>query len=41
MMHVDSICPIELEIQDTTVTEMTASYLDTRLEIDSNGGLRT
>ena len=38
---VDSIYPIELEIKDTTDTDMSASYLDLKLEIDSEGRLRT
>jgi hypothetical protein len=32
---VDCIYPIELEIKDTTDTDMSASYLDLHLEIDS------
>jgi hypothetical protein len=32
---------IELEIKDTTDTDMSASYLDLHLEIDSEGRLRT
>jgi hypothetical protein len=36
---VDRISPIELEIKDTT--DMSASYLDLHLEIDSEGRLRT
>ena len=32
---------IELEIKDTTDTDRSASYLDLRLEIDSEGRLRT
>jgi hypothetical protein len=32
---VNRIYPNELEIKDTTDTEMYASYLDLRLEIDS------
>ena len=35
------ICPIELEIKDTTDTDMSASYLDLHLEIDSEWWLRT
>jgi hypothetical protein len=38
---VDSIYPIELQIKDTTDTDMSASYLDLHLEIDSEGWLRT
>jgi len=38
---VDRIYPIELEIKDTTDTDMFASYLDLHLEIDSEGRLRT
>jgi hypothetical protein len=34
---VDSIYPIELEVKDTTDTDMSASYLDLHLEIDSEG----
>jgi len=37
----DHIHPIELEIKDTTDTDMTASYLDLDLETDSEGWLRT
>ena len=33
--------PIELEIKDTTDTDMSASYFDLHLEIDSEGLLRT
>jgi hypothetical protein len=36
---VDCIYPIELEIKDTTDTDMTASYLD--LDLESEGWLRT
>ena len=36
---VHCIYPIELEIKDTT--DMSASYLDLHLEIDSEGRLRT
>ena len=32
---VDRIYPIELEVKDTKVTEMSASYLDPHLKIDS------
>ena len=35
------IYPIELEIKDTTDTDMVASYLDLCLEIDSEGWIRT
>ena len=35
------IYSIELEIIDTTDTDMSASYLDLRLEIDSEGRLKT
>ena len=38
---VDRIYPIELEIKDTTDTDMSASYLDRHLEIDSEVRLRT
>jgi hypothetical protein len=38
---VDCIYPIELEIKDTTDKDMSASYLDLYLEIDSEGRLRT
>ena len=38
---VNRIYPIELEIKDTTDTDMSASYLDLHLEIDSEGRLRT
>jgi hypothetical protein len=38
---VDRIYPIELEIKDTTYTDISASYLDLHLEIDSEGWLRT
>ena len=38
---VDHICPIEVEIKDTTYTDRSASYLDLHLEIDSEGRLRT
>jgi hypothetical protein len=38
---VDRIYPIELEIKDTTATDMSASYLDIHIEIDSEGWLRT
>ena len=34
---VDSIYPIELEVKDTTDTDISASYLDLHLEIDSEG----
>ena len=34
---VDLIYPIELDIKDTTDTDMSASYLELRLEIDSEG----
>jgi len=33
--------PIELEIKDTTDTDISASYLDLHLDIDSGGRLRT
>jgi hypothetical protein len=33
--------PIELEIKDNTDTDMSASYFDLHLEIDSEGLLRT
>ena len=35
---VDHIYHIELEIKDTTDTDMSASYLDHHLEIDGEGG---
>ena len=38
---VDRIYPIELEIKDTTDTDMSASYLGLHLEIDIEGRLRT
>ena len=38
---VDSIFPIELEIKDTTNTDISASYLDQHLEIYSEGRLMT
>jgi hypothetical protein len=38
---VDRIYSIELEIKDTTDTDMSASYLDIHLEIDNEGRLRT
>ena len=38
---VDRIYSIELEIEDTTDTDRSASYLDLHLEIDSEGRLRT
>ena len=38
---VDCIYPIELEIQDTTDTDRSASYLNLQLEIYSDGRLRT
>ena len=38
---VDHIYPIELEINDTTETPRSASYLDLHLEIDSEGRLMT
>ena len=38
---VDRIYPIELEIKDTTDTDMSASHRDLRLENDSEGQLRT
>ena len=38
---VDRIYPIELEIKDTTATDMSASYLDIHIDIDSEGWLRT
>ena len=37
---VDRICPIELEIKDTTDIDKSVSYLDLHLEIDSEGRLR-
>jgi hypothetical protein len=38
---VDRIYPIELEINDTTYTDRSASYLDLHLDIDSEGRLGT
>jgi hypothetical protein len=38
---VDRIYPIEPEWKDTTDTDMSTSYLDLQLEIDSKGRLRT
>ena len=38
---VDRIYPIEPEINDTTDTDMSTSYLDLHLEIDNEGRLRT
>jgi hypothetical protein len=38
---VDRIYPIEPEINDTTDTDMSTSYLDQHLEIDNEGRLRT
>ena len=38
---VDRIYPIELEIKNTTDTDMSTSYLDLHLEIASVGQLRT
>jgi hypothetical protein len=38
---VDRIYPIEIEINDDTDTDRSASYLDIHLEIDSEGRLRT
>ena len=38
---VDRIYPIEFDIKDTTDTNMSASYIDLHLEIDSEGRLRT
>jgi hypothetical protein len=38
---VDRIYPTELELNDNTDTDRSASYLDTHLEIDSEGRLRT
>ena len=38
---VDCIYLIELEIKDTTDTDMVASYFDLHSEIDSEGRLRT
>ena len=36
---VNRIYPIELKIKDTTESDMSASYLDIHLEIDSEGRL--
>ena len=38
---VDRLHPIELEINDTTDTDRSDSYLDIHLKIDSKGRLRT
>ena len=38
---VNCIYPIELEINDTTDTDRSSSYIDLHLEIDSEGQLRT
>jgi hypothetical protein len=38
---VDRIYPIELEIEDTTKTDRSASYLDLHLDIDNERRLRT
>jgi len=38
---VDRIYPIELEIKDTTDTDMSASYLDLHIKIESDRRLRT
>jgi hypothetical protein len=38
---VDCIYPIELENKETTDTDMSSSYLDLHLDIDSEGRLRT
>jgi hypothetical protein len=38
---VDGIYPIEPEINDTTDTDMSTSYLDLHLEINNEGRLRT
>jgi hypothetical protein len=38
---VDGIYPIELEVEDTTYTDRSVSYLDLHLEIDIEEGLRT
>jgi hypothetical protein len=37
----DRIYPIELEINDTTDTDRSASYLELHIEIDSEGQLKT
>ena len=37
---VDCIYPIELEVKDTTDTDMSASFLDLHLDIDSEERLR-
>ena len=39
--YVERICPIELEIMDTTDTVKSALYLDLHLEIDNAGRLKT
>ena len=38
---VNRISPIEVEMKDTTDTDMSASYLDLHLEIDNERQLRT
>jgi len=38
---IDRFYPIEFEIKDTTYTDRSASYLDTHLESDCEGRLRT
>ena len=38
---VDRIYSIGLEMNDTTYTDMYASYLDVQLELDSEGRLKT
>ena len=38
--YIDHIYPIKFAFKNTTEKEMSASYLDIYLEIDSKGGLR-
>jgi hypothetical protein len=40
-VFIDRIYAIELQIKDTTDTDMSASYLDLHLEVGSEGWLRT
>ena len=39
--YIDTICPGELEIKDTTESNTSVSYLDILLEKDINGNLTT
>ena len=39
--YVERIYPIKLEIKDTTDTVKSASYIDSHLEIDNEGRLKT